>query len=183
MATSRYLMIPSQENDYTFNSFYVIDAKKNKMKKYNLDREIYFDSYYLGSYKDSIYLVDKKNNQEYELNLKKGKQIKTDGKVLNEKNKWEKVNISKLVHNEYQFKSNLKMDYELKDNNLDVLIGNTKIKITNEKVSTIVKENDYEVYYIVKDSLYYFNLFTGSEKLMSYREWEFNYHNMIYIFD
>ena len=75
------------------------------------------------------------------------------------------------------------MDYELKDNNLDVLIGNTKIKITNEKVSTIVKENDYEVYYIVKDSLYYFNLFTGSEKLMSYREWEFNYHNMIYIFD
>lgn len=183
MATSRYLMVPSQENDYTFNSFYVIDAKKNKMKKYNLDREIYFDSYYLGSYKNSIYLVDRKNNQEYELNLKKGKQIKTDGKVLNEKNKWEKVNISKLVHNEYQFKNNLKMNYELKDNNLYVIIGNTKIKITNENVSTIVKENDYEVYYVVKDSLYYFNLFTGSEKIMAYSEWEFNYNNMIYIFD
>ena len=181
-STNRYLLIPNQEDEFSFNKIWIIDAQKGKMKEYKLNKDIYFDSYYLGDYKNKVYLVDRKNSQEYEINLKNGKLAKTSGKIL-KNNKWKKISISKLIHNEYQFENNTFITYSLEDNFLYALVGDTKIKLVNREISTIIKANDYDVYYISEDSLYYFNFFTGEKKIFSYNEWNFNYQNMIYVFD
>ena len=181
-ATDRYLFIPNQDNEYTFNDINIIDAKKNNLKNVKLDRDIYFDSYILGNKKNSIYLVDRKNKQEYEINLAKAKLFKTSGKVL-ENNKWQEVSLTKLINNNYKFTNDYYISYELDGNDLYIIINNQKLKITDKKISTIVKTNKEEIYYLSKDTLYYFNLYEGEKKLLSYKEWEFNYNNMIFIFD
>ncbi len=181
-ATDRYLFIPNQENEFTFSSAYIIDAKKNKMNEFKLKKDLYFDSYILGYRKNKIYLVDRKNKEEYEIDLKKNKISRTGGKVLNN-NKWEKVDLNKLIHNDYSFNTNNLVQYNIIDNNLYAFIKDLKIKITDKKVSNIVKYSDTEIYYISADTLYYFNFFDNEKKLMRYSEWEYNYNNMIYIFD
>lgn len=182
-ATNRYLLIPDQTNEFTFSKISVIDTLKNKKKDYNLEKEIYFDSYYLGDYKNKVYLVDRKNTQEYEINLVKGKLDKIEGKILNDNKKWENVSINKLIHQDYTFKKEDLINYELKDNTLYANIENNKIKVSNRKVRTIVKSENENVFFIADNSLYYFNLYSGEKKLLSYNEWDFNYNNMIYIFD
>ncbi len=180
--TDRYLFIPNQEDEFTFNSAYIIDTKKNKMNIFKLKKDLYFDSYIMGYKKNKIYLVDRKNKEEYEIDLKKNKLTRTGGKVLNN-NKWEKIDINKLIHNDYIFQNDALVEYQIIDNYLYAFIKDIKIKITDKKVSSIVKYNDQEIYYISGDSLYYFNFLDNEKKLMSYNEWNFNYNNMIYIFD
>ena len=87
------------------------------------------------------------------------------------------------MNNTLSFSNSEFIKYKLQDNNLYAITDQIKIKISNRKVSNIIKIDNDGVYYIAKDTLYYFNLKTGEEKLISYNEWNFNYTNMIYIFD
>lgn len=180
-ATDRYLFIPNQTDEFSYQDVLVIDAKKNKMKNYKLNKTLYFDGYILGYKKNNLYLVDRKNTEEYEFNLAKGKLKRINGKILVD-NKWENISLTKLIHNTYEFSNNAFINYVLEDNTLYALVDNIKIKITDDKVSAIVKSNVEEVYYIVGDTLYYNNLNEGSKRIITYNEWNFNYNNMIYIF-
>lgn len=181
-ATSRYLFVPNQENDYTFTDYYLIDSQKNKIKKIKLNKEIYFDSYILGDKNNKIYLVDRKNNQEYEINLSNGKIKKLYGKIL-KNGKWQDISLTKLVNGNYTFTTDKYIAYKIENDYLYAYINNIKIKLSAQKVSVIVKDEGNGVYYIAGDTLYYFNFATGEKKLMTYSEWNFNYNNMVYIFD
>ena len=61
--------------------------------------------------------------------------------------------------------------------------GKTNTLITNRNVSEFVYANDLNVYYISEDTLYKYNPFLGEEALLQYSEWNFNYQNMVFIFD
>ena len=71
---------------------------------------------------------------------------------------------------------------ELKDNKLYGKTGDLDILIDNE-VSLIIKDNDYSIYYLKNDTLYYYNFYQGCKKIMKYSEWKFNNKNMIFVFD
>ncbi len=178
---NRYLFIPNQKDEYTFRDGLIIDSKNGKVTEINFDRDLYFDSYYLGSHKNNLYLVDRKNKEEYALNLKQRKLQKIAGQIL-KNDKWEKVSMTKLINKDYAFTSKEFMTYVLKDDNLYAQINDQLIFITSG-VTSIIENKDYDVYFVAGDSLYYFNLYTGFTKLLSYSEWQYNTRNMIYLFD
>ena len=178
--TDRYLFVPEQ-NKYSYKKAYIIDANNGKLKDIKFNNELYYDSYYLGYYKNNIYLVDNKNKQEYEIDLKNEHINKIKGKIL-KNGKWENIPINKLLKKEYSFIEEKEIIYSLKDNRLYAKVNNTNVLI-DYNVDAIIKDNNYYVYYLKKDSLYYYNFYKGNKLIMKYSEWKFNNKNMIFVFD
>lgn len=179
--TKNYLVIADYNSNYTFNRFYVVDIKNGNLKKYNLKNNIYFDSYFIGYEKNKIYIVDSKEQAMYEFNAKNGKLTKIKSKIK-QNGKWQKVSIKTLINKKqtFAYKTNYNYLFEngilyLKYQDKDI-----KTKITNN-VTSIVKINNSDIFYLKTDTLYHFNPLSGEEKLLTYFEWNFNYENMIYI--
>ena len=59
--------------------------------------------------------------------------------------------------------------------------NNTKIKVTDQNITSLVYQNNDNVYYLIDDTLYRYNLKYGEVKLMKYGEWNINYKNLIFI--
>ena len=178
--TDKTLLIPNYNEDYKFTKIYQINYKNAKTSEINLRFELYFDSYFLGDYKNRVYLYDNKNELEYYFDLKKKEIYKTDYKILVNK-KWESVTNQKLKNNKLSFEETKIYNYTLKDNKL---YGgfNKDYLVTNKEVSKIIKTDNLDIYYISNDTLYYFNPLYGEKTLLKYSEWEFNNNNMIFIF-
>ena len=186
-ANERYVLYPDYDQKYAFDKIFVLDMKTGKLKEWQLDAEISFNSYYLGTHNEKIYIIDKKNQKEYVLNpKKKSLEIVTDknnnGRVWN--NDWETISMVKLVNNEYTFKDNQIFNYTLENSKLylNYFKSNNNILISNKQVDKIVYAKKDEVYYLSKGSLYYYSNKTGEILLMTYSEWNFNKENPIYIY-
>lgn len=183
----RYLIIPNYDSSYYFKKIYIYDTEKNNLSNIAFNYEISYNLLYLGTFKNKVYFLDLKNKNEYELNLKK-KTIK----LLNEKdnyglflngNKLEHVKVDTLVKNEKVFASEINNNYSLEDNTLYMNIDRYKLKVSNQKITEIVRIIDDTVYYLVDDTLYRYNEKIGEEQLLKYKEWKYNYHNQIFIFN
>lgn len=179
-----YLLIPDYNASYYFNKFYIINMSNGDTTTWDFKESIYFDGYYLGKYKNSLYYVDKKTNIEWELIPKKKKMRKVgteskDGKIL-ENDEWNKISVSKLTKENKTFINAEKYEYEI-DNGLYIKYNNLRKKISNREVKEIITKIKDKVYYLSGDSLYYYTEQTGEIEVMSYFEWNFNYKNMIFI--
>lgn len=181
-----YLLIPDYNSSYYFNKFYLINMKDGKKSTWEFNESIYMDGYYLGSFKNSLYYVDKKMKIEWELIPKKKKMRKVgtedkDGKIY-QNGDWEKISMKKLTNENQKFDLPKKYKYFIEDGlYVSVQTKESKKKISNRNIKEIVAEINDKVYYISEDSLYYFTEKTGEVEVMSYFEWNFNYKNMIFI--
>lgn len=178
-----YLLIPNYDQGYEFNEFIIINLKTLKTKKWKIKYDISVDSYILGSYDKSIYLVDKNNLIEYEIvpSHQKIRIVGTstkDGTIY--QNGFNKISLNKLVQEEYKFIYNNSYHYIIDDNMLFMNTNNSKTLISNKNVKFIVYEGKFEVYYLVDQDLYYYNQELGEVKLMTNFEWNFNFQNMIF---
>lgn len=182
-----YLFIPDYNQSYNFNKAYVIDLKKFTKKEWELDADISFDSYILGTHEDSIFLVDKKNKVEYELvpYNRKMRVVGTNSKkgIIYNNDKETKISLTKLASDEQTFTKDKIFNYQIKDKTLYLkyVDSNIKTKVSNNEVDKIIYTNDDVVYYLVKDTLYFYNLGYGEVELVTYPEWEFNNDNVIFI--
>lgn len=177
--TKEYLLVPDYNKDYKFDKIYVINSKNNKVSEIKLRFELYFDSYFLGEHKNKVYIYDRKTEIEYYIDLKKKDIYKTSYKLLINNN-FEKTTNQKLKNNKLTFTTKEQYNYYLKDNKL---YGKyTKDYLIDTNVTKIVKSTNLDIYYISKDTLYYFNPTKGKKALLKYSEWEFNQNNMINIF-
>jgi len=177
------LIIADYNDEYQFEQFFIIDANKGNVKDLKLKNEIYFDSYFLGYNKDSVYIVDRKNKQQYEINIKKRIQKKSNSKIY-KNNKWENISINKLINKNYSFENEQNLIFFLENKNLYSKYNNTlEYVLLVNNVDKIVFINNMDVYYLKEDSLYNYNMYKGETKLMEYSEWLFNNDKMIYIFD
>lgn len=183
--TNKGILIADYDQDYNFKTLYYLELKKNKIKKISNKKNISFDSYILGEYKDKVYLIDKKNKKEYEINTKnlsiQNIAHNNTGKILNNE-KWEDISMNKLSNNEYSFSLNNFYNYQLIDQKLYLVWDEYNMLVSNNEVKDIIQIIDDTVYYLVGDKLYSFNPYDGETLIMSYFEWNFNYKNMIYIF-
>lgn len=178
--TEDYLAIADYDSNYTFNKIYTIDLKKGNLKKYELDRNIYFDSYFIGYEKNKLYIVDNKESAMYELNVKNGKLEKISSKIL-KNGMWEKANIKTLLNKKEEFTYKTNYFYELKDGNL-YLDYNTDLKtLVDTNIKSLVKIDNEDIFFLKDSELYHFSPEKGTEKLLNYFEWNFNYERMIYI--
>lgn len=178
--TEDILVVPNYNESYEFSKVYLLN-KNGKVNDFSLRYKLYFDSYFLGDTKNLVYLYDKKNEEEYYLDLKKEDIYKSSYKILNN-GKWEKVTKQSLKSKNLIFIKNKIFNYEIIDNKL---YGGyeTRYLVTDKKVSKIIKIDNLDVFYVAKDTLYYFNPLKGEVPLLKYSEWEFNNNNMIFIFN
>ncbi len=185
MKTKNNLLLADYKSKYKFNKFYKINTQNNKVKEITSNEEFSFESYMMGSYKNKVYFMDKKNKKEYEIQLNKSSirkiSSKNKGKVL-KNNEWEEISLNKLSSEEIHFTSNQLFNYKIIDNKLYLLIDDYKIKVSNYEIKDIVEIENDTVYYLVNDQLYAFQPQEGETLILSNFEWNFNYKNMIFIF-
>lgn len=181
-----YLVIPDYNESYYFNKFYFIQMKNGSLSTWEFKDSLYFDGYYLGSDKNSLFYVDKKTKTEWEIWPKKKRMRKigtekSDGKILKEDN-WEKISLTKLTTDNYKFTKKEAYHYEIDDGlYVTYMDCNTRKKISEKKIKEIVATLNNKVYYFVGDTLYYYTESTGEVEIMTFFEWNFNYKNMIFI--
>ena len=180
------LLLADYNQEYSFNHFIIINMDDGKKYTWKIDYEISMDSYILGKYKNSIFLVDKKNKVEYELvpHYKKIRIVgnkNRDGIIYD--NGFKNISISRLINNELSFKKTQAYNYIVNDGKLYLSLFNSKKNtlISNNDNIKIVDQIDDSVYYLSQDKLYTYNLKDGEMLLMEYFEWNFNNDKMAFI--
>lgn len=179
--TKDYLVLADYDSNYTFNKMYTIDFKKGNLKQFNLDRNIYFDSYFIGYEKNRIYIVDNKEGLMYEWNAKNGELESIRSKVLKE-GIWENVSIKTLLNKKETFTYKSNFHYELIDNKLYLDYKQDLKTLVDTNIKSIVKTDNEDIFYLKDSELYHFSPEKGIEKLLNYFEWNFNFERMIYIY-
>ena len=177
------LLIPDYEQEYIYNKIYTINTDKAQKSTINLRFEIYFDSYFLGDYKEKVYIYDLKNNQEYYIDMKEEKLYKTESEIL-VNNKWQKISSQTFKNDKPTIEQDLPVSYILENNKLYIKVYNSDnlILASSKEIKQIVKIDNLDVYYISEDTLYKHNPIDGEKALLRYSEWNFNYKNMVFIF-
>ena len=185
--SGRYLITPDYAEKNEYKHIFVIDMKKGKTKSIELDTKINYNSYYLGTHKNKTYIVDRKNKNEYELNIKK-ESIKSvldsnqNGKYYDDG--FKNISITKLSHNDYTFNYPEYYHYKIKGKKLylNYFNSNNDILIVNHKVDKIISYNDKFVYYLYKNKVYSWSYEYGELLLFTFNELEFNNNNQVFIY-
>lgn len=176
-----YLVVADYNANYYFKKFYVIDINNGKVKEIESEEDISFNSVFLGDYKDKIYLLDKKEKKEYQINISKKQVLEVPLQIL-EKDKLVTKTYNEIVNNNLTFYKNDLYHYQILNNNLYININNYNVKLGNSKINKIIQIDNDIVYYLENGDLYKFSFKTGSILLLSNSEWNFNNTNMIFIF-
>lgn len=69
--TNQYYVVADYDESYNFNKFYIIDLIKRTKDEVASDTKISFDSYIQGSVDGKVYVYDKENKKQYEINTDK----------------------------------------------------------------------------------------------------------------
>ncbi len=183
---NNYIIIPNYNQKYNFNKIIVLNTKTDKIEEWELNYEISYDSYVMGSYENSIYLVDIKNKIQYELvpHKQKARIIATkNSQGLVYKKEWQKMTVNQMINNKETFTFNIIYNYQIASQKLYLSYINSPntIQVTNNQVDKIVAINDNEVYYLSQNKLFYFNIYDGEKLLAQKEEWLFNNENKVFI--
>ncbi len=183
---NEYVLTPDYDQEYSFDKFYIFNFKKGSLTEWKLDREISYNSYYLGDMDGLIYMFDRKSETEYAINPKKKtiEIVSKDkvGKVYLQD--WKEVSTTKLSNTEYLFDKKQNYTYSVEDDILTLKLSNSSeyITITTHKPDKIISQKDDKLYYLIEDRLYEYSLKYGEVLLLTYSEWAFNSLNSIYIY-
>ena len=200
-----YYIVADYSNDYSFNCFYIVDLKTKKAKKINVKNDISYDSYIQGVVDNKVYLYDKDNELQYEINIKNSSVsiISALNYVKYYSNKkWTKISkikANKEIYFDYNTLDNNFSDYDQvketedyyylfkKDENFYKLYRVDKKNIQVYKYIidvpiTDIKFNDNYMYYVYKDKLYYYSDELGFKTVLEYSELEFNDSIKYYIY-
>jgi len=200
-----YYIIADYEKNYSFNYFYVVNLDNRKINKLESKNDISYDSYIQGIVDNKIYLYDKDNEIQYEIDVKGSSIdiISSDNYIkYYSNNKWEKMNKTKAnkeiyfnyetldnIFTSYDFVEEtdnyyylLKKDgisyklYRVDKGNIDVYKYLLDVPTTN-----IYFNNDY-LYYVYKNKLFYYSDGTGLKTILENSELEFNDTIKYYIY-
>ena len=200
-----YYIIADYEKNYSFNYFYVVNLDNRKINKLESKNDISYDSYIQGIVDNKIYLYDKDNEVQYEIDVKGSSIdiISSDNYIkYYSNNKWEKMNKAKAnkeIYFNYETLDNyftsydyveetdnyyylLKKDgisyklYRVDKDNIDVYKYLLDVPTTN-----IYFSNDY-LYYVYKNKLFYYSDGTGLKTILENSELEFNDTIKYYIY-
>jgi len=200
-----YYVIADYEKNYSFNFFYVINLETKKINKLEFKEDISYDSYIQGIVDNKIYLYDKDNEIQYEIDIKENKIaiISSNDYIKYYTNeKWEKMNKTKAnkeIYFDYETLDNdftsydyvkdiynyyylFKKDgisyklYRVDKGNIDVYKYIIDVPTTN-----IYFSNNY-LYYVYKDKLFYYSDRVGFKTVLENSELEFNDTIKYYIY-
>ena len=181
------VILADYNEDYHFNKFIIINLGSGKKSTWKIDYDISMDSYILGSYNESVFLVDRKAKTEYEI-VPSHQKIRIVGTSNKEgiiyDQKFTKISLTKLVQKDYQFQKLNAYNYTVNNGNLYLKLYNSdnKILVSKKDNLKIVDYNQENVYYLSDSKLYRYNPNLGEQLLLENFEWNFNYQNMIFVY-
>lgn len=178
------LVIPDYNADYYFDKVILLDMNTGRTTTWALETSIYFDSAVLGVYQGDLYIIDKHEKTEWQLNIAKQKQERVGteqkgGKIYD--HEWTNVTMNRLLYQENTFKGTTILEYNIKEDGLYAIFDNHQMKIRESAPSKILSNTDNTVYYLVNDNVYSYNKEEGEKLLLNYFEWNFNSENVIFI--
>ncbi len=184
---NKYLFIPNYDQNNNFDEAYIINLESGVKKLWKMTNSINYESYVLGDLDNKIYVVDKKERLEYELDLEKEliKIISTeDGLAKIYDNGWKEIALNKLLVNNYSFNKQ-KNNYSIEENKLYVINPYTKnkMRISNIEDPIIIFEQNDDIFYLNDDNLYIYNNQLGEVNIINYYDWKFNKNNKIFIYN
>lgn len=171
------IYIANYDDKYSFDLFYVINTEKNKVSKTKLNIDLYFDSYVLGEYNKYVYIYDKQKETEYRIDLNDGETIKNNYEYYNN-GKWIGTTKNKLNKGNISFIDDSNFYYSVDNGLLVFNTPNYKLNTSNIVVDYLVDSNNYEAFFISGDTLYYVNIYSGINKVLSCKEWKYNQSNV-----
>lgn len=182
-----YIITADYDGSRTFNKLYIYNNKSKDIDNIELGVDISFEAYFMGDYDGYIYLFDKKNKVQYQLDIK-NKKIKVtsdkDGAVFYENGLTTKP-LDNLVYNELKFEKDNKYNFILKEGKLYLRLYDLEelIRISDKEIDNVLYSTEKEVYYLVDEKLYSYNVDKGEKLLLVNFEWNFTYLNKIFVFD
>ena len=177
---NKYLFVMNYNDKYFYNGYYLINSKNDKYDYIKLGEKISENSYILGTEKKNIYLYDVDKEKEFKINPYKKTEEKHKYEIL-VNGSWEKTSKNKLNKKDLSFTYNNKFSFYVENDKLIYNANDQKILVTSMKIDRIIGSNEYEIFFISDDTLYYINITGGIKKLISYSEWAYNNKN-IYVF-
>ena len=184
ISTEEYLLTPNYDEDYVFTEIFVINMKNGKLSSWKLKEEISFNTYCLGVKDGLVYIVDRKNKAEYELDPKRKRIERIDekgtGRVWN--GEWSEVSMTKLVDEDYSFEIERALEYMLDDKTLILKEGKRETIASEKRVDKIVTVDGDKVFYLVKDELFSYSPLYGENVVLKWSELGFNDVNSIFVY-
>ena len=172
------LWIPNYESEYYFNSVLLLDMNSEKIENWILPETIYFDSAILGVYDDKIYIIDKHEQKEWEINIAKKEMNRVE--EMTYQRGWESTTMNKLLYQSLTFYGVNRKEFITIDGYLYEETEGNKKRLTDEKIDLIARKYSNSVYYFIKNKLYYYDDEHGSKPLVENFEWNFNKDNIIF---
>ena len=200
-----YYIIADYTKSYEFQYFYVVDLFNKTVFKIKSKYEISLDSYIQGIVDDKVYIYDKDNEKQYEINIDKRTvnliSSKTDVKYY-KNNKWEKISkikANKEVYFDYTSLENNFSEYDsvIESNFYYYLMkknsnGCDLYRVSKDQINTYkfisniptcdIKTKDNYIYYAYDNRLYYYSDKVGLKVLLEDTELEFNSTIKYYIY-
>jgi len=201
----KYYVIPNYVNNNLFeiDGFYIINLKTNEQDFIKLDFVMSNRSYINGIVNNKIYIFDKNNMKQIEIDVNKNKinVISNSDFAKYYDNSWIDRNIYDFKNNDIKFNDVNKEDvkefninnvyqskdsyfiyqnntmYQIYKNNLD----KKKVLFYGKDLKEI-KVVDNNIYYINGNSLYRYNDKYNIKKIIDYNELKYNYKNIINIY-
>ena len=195
--TSKYLISANYKDNYSFDSFYIIDISNNQKSEIKLNTPISYDSYFQGTVDNKAYIFDKNSKKQFEIDPKKEtvKEVgnETSG-ILYYDGKWESRSTLEFTSGEVIFKQ--KVEYQNdsydrieKTDNFYYLFdyNGNKVRVSRKDLNSNYITELFEVtdirnikyvsdymYFIEGDSIKYYSDRTGLRTLLNYSELNFN---------
>lgn len=202
---NNYYLVADYMDKYTFEYLYVINLEDSSVNKIRYKDGISYDSYIQGIVDNKVYLYDKNNEIQYEIDVENLKiKVISDNDYIKyySNGKWSKLSKAKAnreVLFDYDTLDNNFTDYdyvkETKDyyylfkkdgaiynlyrvdkNKLDLYKFISSVPVTN------ISFNDNYLYYIYKNRLYYYSDETGRIVILENSELSFNDTIKYYIY-
>ena len=203
----KYYVIPDYENAYQFKVLSIVNVVDCSTREMPLDDLISSDSYTNGIINKKIYIYDKDNIKQYEIDP-----INKDYKVVGDTSKngqfyngtWSAINIYDFKNTEIKFVENYASVSQFKDYSISRIFSSPTsfyllttdgsmyrfnkdalddpillFKENNINELKIVNDN---IYYILGDTLYKYSKDLGKKKIISYNEFSYNHENMFDVY-
>ena len=198
----QYYVMPIPEDGATYKQYKVVDLLSNSVSTYNFSNPISTDSYVNGVVEDKLYLFDRSNLVQYEINPQDGTVVNTlEGENVRyfDGENWFTKNVYEMKLEEIHFGKDLFAIPELQayhpteivesSRYYYLLIGNQIYKFDKEDLSHPVilltldspkelKVVDDYLFYIDGTTLYYYEETIGVRPIFLASMFHYTYHNV-----
>lgn len=202
----QYYVIPVPDGTATYKYYKVVDLISNSVETYDFPDPISTDSYINGVVDDKLYIFDRSNLAQYEIDPKEAIVNKTrdkDNVKYYDGEEWSTKNVYEMKLEEIHFGKNLFTIPELQSYQPSeiveslryyyLLVGNQIYKIDKKDIThpiilltlgnprELVVNDDY-LFYIDGTTLYYYEETIGAKPVFTDSMFEYTYHNVYTVY-